>query len=353
MKRFDDTKIAVIGGTGNHDLDKHIIEWINETAGTNLSFGHIDFDIFPDQEADFRIKDHEALKNKIVIIFQSAYNDELGDEALTLAYAAKYQYGARLVIMVMPFMLFRRQEHPEKGVEINRNAMFVHDLKCKGVDKIIFCDIHSEETLKNCEREGLLAVNVSGAPIFADRLIPIVEMAKDRKRQVFIYAPDAGSVPRAVDLAKILQVPIIMDMKSRDFSGEVSIIQDDEELQKLQTKYGVSIKLYNQELIQDSLIIIIDDEVSSGKTGNKTGHKLKDLGAAEVIFCATHAVCVPGWKRTFIENHPFSLILFGNTIPRTYKNSTGGKVTTVFMSKVIAQALFKMIVQTEEELLAT
>ena len=349
MIKITADKFVIIGGTGNHDLDKHIIEWINSTIGIDLKFTHIDFDSYADNEDNFRIPDNKNIKGKIAVIFQSIYDKEREAQFKTLCWAAKFQYGASKIIAVLPFMNYRRQDHDEKEHEINRNREFIHSLKSSGVDKLILCDIHSQKTLENCREEGIEAYNVSGAPIFADRLMPIVDLIQMSGTKFYVYSPDCGSVGRAYNLAKILNVPILMDMKQRENSGEVTIVRSEAEMEKIRAKYDCNIHFADAEQVQGAAITIIEDELASGRTGQLTGWRLRNMGAKSLIFCATHPVCIPGWKRNFIDNSPFDMILFGNTIPRPYKKETGGQVTNVFMTKVIASQLMIVMFLTQNE----
>jgi len=123
---FDPRKFIVIGGTGNHDLDAHVLREINKLGHTELEFSHLDIDLYPDREDAFEIQEYEKLSGRHVIIFQSVYDVSLKERFLTLIWAAKYQYKARSVIAVVPFMIYRRQERAEKEKEINRNRMFIH-----------------------------------------------------------------------------------------------------------------------------------------------------------------------------------------------------------------------------------
>lgn len=350
MIQISSNNIVVIGGTGNHHLDKSIIDWINNTVGTELYFVHIDFDEYPDEEADFRFRKPENIKGKIVIIFASVYNDYLEKELFDLIGASKHQYGALKIIVVLTFMRYRRQDHKDKPGEIDRNWLFLNNLKACGADKLIVCDIHSEITLDNCRDLGIQAYNVSGAQIFADRISPIVDILISDGYKFYIYSPDGGSINRAYNLARILNAPVLLDLKERDHTGEVKIVRDEKRLEEVRKKYNWEIYFADEELVNNAVICMIDDELATGKTARMTGWHLRELGAKYLIYCATHAVCARGWKRMFIDNSPFNMNVFGNTIPRTYRDETGGKITNVFMSKVIAQQLLKVIIWTEREL---
>lgn len=328
----------ILSGTGNYPLAERTMGWINNNTGKNFSFSHINFDSYPDKEDDFRIPRPEKLKDKNVIIFQSISNLQLKEQFLALCFACKHQYGAKKVIAVTPFLMYRRQERKEKFLEINRNLMFIKQISNAGVDEIIFCDIHSEATLIYCQENNIKAHNTSGAKIFAELLEPIT--ANDE--EVFIYSPDKGSIKRAIELAKILNKAVLFNLKDRNAEGHISQkTLEGDTLEKLSKEF--SYPLAEALDIKDKTIIIVEDEVSTGSTAKMVANKLKAKGAKKLIFCATHSVCTPGWKRTFVENSPFYKIILGNTIERNYEKSTGGKVTNASMHPVIATALLKVM----------
>ena len=344
-------KFVVMGGTGNHEADRHVLQWINNVAKLNLKFCHINFGEFPDGEPDTRIENFESIGGKIAIIFQSVYNDKLKEQLLDFAYACKYQYGAVIVIVVMSFPRYRRQDHGERIFEINRNHKFIHELKADGVDKLILCDIHSQETLDNCAKEGIAAYNVPCAQVFADRLAPVIEMIEKEGQSFYVYSPDAGSIPRAINLAKILGRPIMADLKNRSHDLDVNLVKDADRLAEFSKKYQHEIIAADKELINGSVLCIIEDELSTGGTAALAGSYLKkEMGAAKLIFCATHPVCCPGWKRKLIDGKVFDMILFGSTIPRTYEKETDGQITNVYVTKLVAQQLLVVMAETEKEL---
>ncbi len=342
---------VVIGGTGNHALSIEIIDWIKTVTGTGikLSFNHIDFDKFGDGEPDFKIQNPEIIKDKIVILIQSMYTPVLQEQFLTLAWAAKEQYKAKHVIAVLPFIRFRRQDRKEKKHEINRNLMLAHNIKFHGVDQVIFCDIHSKTSLENCEKVGLKAYNVSPAPVFAKIAKTELESLSGTKNKVWVYSPDEGSISRALELAKILNISVLVDLKNRSNDGTVTSVQDDDKLKELEEKYQTKLTAAEPKHVKGATIIVREDELSSGGTAVLAGWKLKNDRAAKLIFFATHPVCVRGWKRKFVDSNPFDLAILGNTIPRGYEKSTGGRVGHASMGKVIAQQLILVMKEAQKE----
>ncbi len=336
MKTED--KFIIFSGQGHYELASKTLQWLNNSAGTDFRFSHINFDSYPDGEDDFRITEPDKIKGKNVIIFQSCNTLELKEQFLTLVFACKHQYQAIKVIAVIPFMMYRRQERKEKNLEVNRNLKFAMEMKAMGVDEIIVCDIHSKTTLNYFKELDILAHNTSGAKIFAELLEPT--LAEEEK--ACIYSPDKGSIARAINLAKILHLPVIFDLKERNSEGVIS----QKELKKtvldsLKEEFEYPIK--PAEDIKGQIIIMVEDEVATGGTAKMTARKLKKRGAEKIIFCATHPVCTSGWKRTFVEDSPFNKIILGNTLDRGYKKSTGGKVTNASMHPVLAIKLLAII----------
>ncbi len=333
---------VVIGGVGNHELDSFIIKDINDLTHGKLKFLHLNIDTYPDGEPDLRIENHKEIKGKHVLLFQSIYTGNLKSQFLTLAWAAKRQYGAKSVTAIVPFMRYRRQENEKNIDEINRNKMFIEDMEHKGIDRVIFCDIHSQHTMKYCKKVGIEAYNVDPSPAYARKLRVFVDVAKDAGREFLLYSPDGGRIEATAKLAKELGVGIIADLKGRAHDGKVKTINIKNKLKKLSKKHGVKIMLPDKH-VKGASIGIREDEKSTGGTANIVGRRLTKLGAYEVIFCATHPVCAPGWKRKLIDKCSFTAIFSGNTIPRNYEKSTGGKITTIHMSNVIAQRLLRVM----------
>ncbi len=344
---LDTSEFVLISGTGNHALARGIIDMVNvltPDGRKDLSFSHLDYDEFPDGEPDFRVQDYENVEGKHVLIFNSCHNREMLEEFRTLVWAVKHQYGAASVTAILPFMRYRRQDHAEKMHEINRNRMLIHGLASAGVARLIVCDIHSQVTLENCKEFGIKAWNVDTSSVFATELMPLAEKAREEGREFYVHAPDIGSIPRAVTLAKILGAKVSANPKERLPNGETRIIEDPAELEAIQKQYDVEIVFADKNLV-GAEVCIREDEVASAGTATKSGQKLLRLGAYKVHFCATHPVCTPGWKRQMFTSNPFELIMFGNTIERhnRYKYTTGGIVQRMDVSKVIAHQLFEVM----------
>ena len=110
-----------------------------------------------------------------------------------------------------------------------------------------------------------------------------------------IVSPDHGSVKRARNMAKPLDVPIAIIDKRRPEANKseiMNIVGD----------------------IEGKNCIILDDLIDTAGTICNAAHALMDLGAKSVYACATHAVLSgPALER--IEESPIKEMVLLNTIP--------------------------------------
>ncbi|PWB38662.1 MAG: hypothetical protein C3F02_03040 [Parcubacteria group bacterium] len=337
-------QFVIMSGTGNHDLAQRVLDVVNGLGFNKLKFNHLSKDSYQDGEDDTSIEKPESLHGKDLVFFQSIFGIPLLLEFLQIVWAAKFQYGARSVTAVLPFFIYRRQDHPEIIEEIYRNQWLVAMMKASGVDRVLFCDVHSQRSLQNCAQYGIEAYNVIPSTAFAEHLSPLVETAHEQGRKFYVYAPDEGALVRAVDLAKTLKVKLVATLKRRDYKGDLVIYKDLVRLQELSRQHSFPIAWADKRRIKGHDVCVRDDELATGSTAHKTGwYARKHLGANKVFFCASSAVCAPGWRRKFLRNTPFDHAFLGNCIPRDYPRSTGGHATTVHVSRPLGNQLFKIM----------
>lgn len=346
MKEIIKQNVLFFSGNGNHALGKKILRDLSEYIGTDLNFSHINFAKFSDIEPDNKIPQYELIAGKIIVLYQSMSNAELMEEFLELAWAMKHQYQAKKIIAAIPFLRFRRQDHAEKQGEINRLQMIIDRLKHAGVDQLIVTTPHSEKMAENCQIFGIDFHTADMSESFAQAIKTILP---NEKKNILVYAPDEGSIPRAVGLAKILNLQVIFTLKRRGLNNATEIIAQDQEkinaiISKAQKELNFSLIDYaSAESIKDSTILMVEDETASGETANGTGLRLKHLGAEMIIFAATHAVCTFGWQRKLFYQNPFDKIFIADSIERGYENRTGGLMHDISVSSVMASELYKVL----------
>ncbi|MCD4760495.1 ribose-phosphate pyrophosphokinase-like domain-containing protein [bacterium] len=342
--------VVYCGSEESRQLAGKVIKMTNQLRPDqkNLSISHMDFRNWRDGEWNDKFANTDNIAGKHAIIFLSTDTEELGFKLLQFAWALKNQYSAASLTAVVPFMLYRRQDHGEQNDRINRNLMIISMLKDNGVDKLIVCDIHSKKTIENGRSVGLKVINVDPTKAYIKALSEIREEADEKGKKIRVFSPDLGSLARSVALARELDYSVILSLKTRDTTGKVGIVQsgekDEARLAELRKKHSYGKICYaNDELIHDSIIIMREDEICTGGTARTTGLMLKKMGAYKLILCGTHPVLADEWKEQIFDNTPFDLILCGNTIHRGYRNTTGGLKKDVDMSGLIGHQLAEVL----------
>ncbi len=352
-------EVFFLCGRGNYPLGKEILEKLTELLGQLCDFYHTNFNKFPEGELDNRIPEFAKILGKIVVYFQSITSAELAAETIDTCWACKHQYGASKIIAVISFMYNRRQDPkmeigPEdepgkkaKPDEIQRLRMYISKLAWSGVTDLIVVTPHSGAMAEYAKEFGINFYEIDPSSLFVEKIYTFVP--EEEIDLVTVYSPDLGSIKRAVKLAKILNCPIIFNIKNRLIYNETSIATiEEEELKKLtnelRQKYNFpEIHYVTSERVEGKIVVMIEDEVASGGTANSTAQLIRKNKAKNILFFATHAVFTWGWRNKLFQDNPFSKIIITNSIHRDYEKKTGGGIVDVSIASPIASTLFKLL----------
>jgi len=345
--RLDEDRIVVLGDTGNHYFDEDVLRLVNLAGRAAIDFDNCDYDDFPDGESKMRIRAPERIKGNHVVIFCSPIDDGLELDLRDLVFAAKQQYRAAKITVVMAFMRYRRQDREEKEHEIHRLYCFLRDLKHWGADTLIVCDPHAEATTLSYGRRIRLKILVADPTyVFADTLRPLVQ-TYGSSQEVLVYSPDFGSVERCFRLARMLGLPVLATPKIRQPNGEIVSVNNRDFLQQIQEAFGTDVPAFcDPNRARGMHVFMREDEVDSGNTAAKTARRLLEAGARTVHLAATHAVCSPGWRDNLFppgKEHPFDTVWMGTTRLRDYRLSTGKRVNRIDMAPVVAHELLRVL----------
>lgn len=349
----DSKEIIMYCGLGNcNELAAKIIEVVNSRrhpAGhTSLSLTHSDYAVFPDGESDNILVDHEKIEGRHAVLFISTHSQPLVMLCLQLIRTIKKRYKAKTLTVVMPFMAYRRQDHPEITEEWDLNAWFIENIKFNGADQLIVCDIHSDRTRENCERVGLQMHHVKPTPLYAAALRDTMQEAEDLGKKLKVVSPDKGSLLRSISLAKKIKASVVISLKRRQETGNIVTSVEPSSAEKeminsLIQEHGVDIELISPEAVKDAIIVLREDELDTGGTAADTCRDLLRAGAYLVELVVTHMKCSPGWKRKVVRNGPFRRIYGGDTIYRPYEARTGGVVVDICTDDIIGEKLTEVL----------
>ena len=358
MDKADLPEILFFRGVGNSHLAKNMMRKLAEHFGTALNMGHINHRRFADGELDDAYPEFANIKGKTLVFFECLKKEADVLRFLQLCWAAKDEYGAKYVIAVVSFMHYRRQDRPENKKEINRNKWLIKEFRQNGIDHLIVATPHSSQMAENCQTYDIAFRGVSAAELFASTLKPYLPEA-DSGKIVEVYAPDEGSIQRAVELAVFLKVGVLFNLKHRKISNETVMVDADlQQIEAIKKKYahlGIAIEHATAQNVKGKIIVMVEDEIDTCSTANRQGVTLLEYDALEIYFCVTHAVCSDGWKRKIFAGHdgpenisnnpsyPFTKVIVCDTIFRIDEQRTGGKMHDVSMASPLAAEVFQVL----------
>lgn len=343
-------RFVVYGGTGYHHFDNRVLEHVNRVTGLGLDFSHIKHSTWPDGDPGSRFARHEKIQDKHLIFFSCPITDKLYIQLQDIVMSSHHQYGAASITVVMSFLRNRRMDHPEKMKEISRLQQFMLLLRFWGADRLVLCEPHNvANTQRFCQEAGLELFVADPTRLFADAITGLVQTLG--RENIMVYSPDFGSGGRAMNLARAIGVEVVASPKRR-LNGRVETVEDPTFLSRFKTAYGDDVPVScSISDVADKHVLMREDEVASGGTAKTVVGKLKAAGAKGIHFLVTHPVCTWGWKNVLLPDEDeepalFKSIWFGNTRPRglgetEYEGSTGGEITTVDMSPVVAETLIR------------
>ncbi len=240
---------------------------------------------FSDGEISVNIM--ESVRGKDCFIVQST-NDPVNDhlmELLIMTDALK-RASCNSVTAVMPYYGYARQDRKAKARDPITAKLVANMITAAGIDRVITMDLHASQ------EQGYFDIPVDhmlGQPMLTEyfRLKGLEDLV--------IVSPDHGSVKRARNMAKPLNVPIAIIDKRRPEANKseiMNVIGD----------------------VSGKNCIILDDLIDTAGTICNAADALIGLGAKDVYACATHAVLSgPALER--IEKSPIKEMVLLNTIP--------------------------------------
>ena len=255
----------------------------------------------------------ESVRGRDCFIVQST-NDPVNDNLMELLIMtdALRRASCNSVTAVMPYYGYARQDRKAKARDPITAKLVANMITAAGIDRVITMDLHAPQ------EQGYFDIPVDhmlGQPMLTDyfRLKNLDDLV--------IVSPDHGSVKRARNMAKPLNVPIAIIDKRRpepNKSEIMNIVGD----------------------IKGRNCIILDDLIDTAGTICNAAQALTDLGAKSVYACATHAVLSgPAIER--IDKSPIEEMVLLNTIPIPEKKRLP-KITVLSVGHIFAETITRV-----------
>ncbi len=262
----------IFSGTSNTPLALAIAKELKTTLGA------IEITRFIDNECRVYIKEPVDGKHIFVIQSLSQVADQHLVELCLIGQALK-SLKAKYVTAVIPWMGYSKQDKAFRKGEAVSAQLVAKFIESAGFDSVITIELHSENVV----------------PFFR---IPVVELSTHTllgsslkrshlfrlKRKVVVVSPDEGGKSRSEQFARAMNFPVIHLQKSRDL-----------------TTGTVRVRGINGD-VKNCTVVIFDDIINTGATAIKTSEYLKNHGASDIYFLATHAVLAGDASRQLSES---------------------------------------------------
>ncbi len=300
---FSDYKVFT--GNSHPELAEEIASIMGKPLGkatvTKFSDGEISVNLW------------ESVRGVDVYIVQST-SDPVNDNLMELLIMidAMKRASAGRINAVLPYYGYARQDRKAKARDPITAKLVANLIVAAGADRVLSMDLHANQI------QGYFDIPV-------DHLVGLPILAKyfqgKNLEDVVIVSPDHGSVTRARNMAEYLNCPIAIVDKRRpepNKSEIMHIIGD----------------------IEGKNCIIIDDMIDTAGTITNAANAIKELGAKDVMACATHPVLSgPAVER--IEKSVISEMVLLNTIPMP-ENKKLDKMTFLSVAPLFAEAMTRV-----------
>ncbi len=256
----------------------------------------VDLSKFANGEKRVWIKDTVQGENVIVVQSFSHPTDEHIIETLLIADALE-RFGARHVNLVIPWLGYSLQDKSFRAGEPIAAKVVANLISHAYVKRVFLLDLHNSST------PGFFSVpshHLSAQNILADHARTVIGL-----ENTVIASPDFGGLKRSHVFAGLLDIALVKLDKHRDLhSGEI-------------TEMGLSGDVTGKK------VLLLDDIILSGGTAIEAARLLKEHGAKEVHFLATHGVFVnEGLKKigaSALDSVIISNSIAQATLPETIK----------------------------------
>ncbi len=270
--------VKIFAGSASASLTKGICEYYG------IDNGDLSVNRFSDGE--FQPVFNESVRGCDVFIIQSTFppSDNLMELLMTID-AAK-RASANYITAVIPYYGFARQDRKDKPRVSIASKMIADLLSTAGANRVMTMELHAPQI------QGFFNVPVDhleGSIIF----VPYIRSLP--QDNLVIAAPDVGASNRIREVAKALNLPMVICDKERRRANEIAnmtVIGD----------------------VTDKDVVLIDDIIDTGGTLCKSSAMLMEKGARSVRALCCHPV-LSGKAYENIANSVLTELVVTDTIP--------------------------------------
>ena len=296
-------ELKVFSGKAHPQLAAEIAEFLG------VELGQARLKRFADTEVSFQIDENIRGTDVFIVQPTCAPVDPHLMELMIMTDAFRRSSAARITA-VIPYYGYGRQDRKDKPRVPISAKLVANVLTASGVNRVLTMDLHKAQI------QGFFDLPVDhlfAAPVIIDYL------SRQSYEKLTIVAPDAGGAERARAYAKRLdaELAVIDKRRSDDGTAEVMNVVGD---------------------VEGRTCIIQDDIIDTAGTIVKAANALKANGAGRIFACAVHGVLSgPALER--IEKAPIEKLIVTNTIPLNDDRGKHGKIVSLSVARLLAQAI--------------
>jgi ribose-phosphate pyrophosphokinase len=286
------------------DTEKITLFALNASRGFGEKVSaHLGIPLSDHEEREFEDGEHKSrplvnVRGKDVFVIQSLYSDSqqsVNDKLCRLLFfiGAIKDASAGRVTAVVPYLGYARKDRKTQSRDPVTTRYIGSLFEAVGTDHVITLDVHNLAAYQNafrCHTDHLEA-----RKLFVQYFAPLVQDA-----EVIVLSPDVGGIKRAEQFRQAL---------SRALDKAVSTAF----LEKYRSKGIVSGEAIVGD-VENRVVIIIDDLISTGTTMARAAKACHDLGAVKIYAAASHGVFV-GAASHALANPSLVKIVITDTIP--------------------------------------
>lgn len=294
--------MKLISGTSNPPLAKNIAQLLN------IELIDVEIDHFSNGEKKIWIKNQVQGENVIVVQSLSNPVDEHIMELLLIIDALE-RLGARHVNAVLPWYGYSLQDKVFRKGEPLSAKIVANLISSSYVKRNFLLDVH------NTSITGFFSEpthHITALTLFVDYINANFDLSK-----LVIASPDFGGLKRAWNLAEALGVDWVNIDKRRD----------------LKTGKILHMELHGE--VEGKIALVFDDVIVSGSTVVEATEVLRNNGAEEVHFLATHGLLVCNAMEK-LEKSDTDSIVITNSI---HHDELPAKVKVIDCSTLFAEQL--------------
>ncbi|MBL7812049.1 MAG: ribose-phosphate pyrophosphokinase [Bacteroidetes bacterium] len=291
--------VKIFAGSASLSLTRGICEYYGIEPG--------DLTVNRFSDGEFQPNFNESVRGCDVFLVQSTYPNSDNLMELLMSIDAAKRASANYITAVIPYFGFARQDRKDKPRVSIASKLIADLLSAAGANRVMTMELHAPQI------QGFFNIPVDH---LESSIIFVPYISALNQENIVIAAPDVGASNRIREVAKALNLPMVICDKERRKANEIAnmtVIGD----------------------VQDKDVVLIDDIIDTGGTLCKSSAMLMDKGAKSIRALCCHPV-LSGKAYENIENSVLTELVVTDTIPLKHHSD---KIKVLSVAPLIARAI--------------